>query len=357
MTSKRFFIFGAGYSGQAFAREMGSKKTWQATPTSGSFVPPPLTPPLKGEGELPRPDSPSPLRGGVRGGGTSDDQIGSGEVSETIFGTTRSPDRCETLRQAGISPLVFDGTITEEIAEALRTTTHLIISAGPNDAGDPVLNAAREITAGGMPRLEWIGYLSTVGVYGDHGGAWVDETSPCRPVSSRSVQRVAAEREWLALGREIGGPVAVLRLSGIYGPGRNAFVNLRDGTAKRLIKPGQVFNRIHVDDIAGALRHLAGRNAGGIFNVTDDLPAPPQDVVAYAASLMGVEPPPEIPFEAAQLSPMARSFYGENKRVSNSAIKREGYCFRFPDYRVALDHLWRSGMWAIGPARSPMKRS
>jgi nucleoside-diphosphate-sugar epimerase len=152
----------------------------------------------------------------------------------------------------------------------------------------------------------------------------------------------------------------VLRLSGIYGPGRNAFVNLTNGTAKRLIKPGQVFNRIHADDIAGALWLLSANDLGGIFNVTDDLPAPPQDVVAYAAALMGVEPPPEIPFDAAQLSPMARSFYGENKRVSNAAIKAAGYRFRYPDYRSTFDAMWREGNWAgdgAKDARSPMKRS
>ena len=176
-------------------------------------------------------------------------------------------------------------------------------------------------------------------------------------MSQRSRRRLEAERQWLELGRRAGLPVAVLRLSGIYGPGRNALVNLRDGTARRLVKPDQVFNRIHRDDIAGALRHLAERNLGGVFNVTDDLPAPPQDVVAYAAALMGIEPPPEIPFEIAQLSPMARSFYGENKRVSNAAIKKAGYAFRFPDYRTALDALWAAGDWADGAARSAMKRS
>ena len=203
-----------------------------------------------------------------------------------------------------------------------------------------------------MPALEWIGYLSTVGVYGDHGGGWVDETAECRPVSKRSVMRVSAEQDWLELGQAIGRPVAILRLSGIYGPGRNALVNLADGTARRLVKPGQVFNRIHCDDIAGALWHLIDHNLGGIFNVTDDLPAPPQDVVAYAASLMGVTPPPEIPFETAQLSPMARSFYGENKRVANAAIKAAGYNFRFPDYRVALDHMWADGNWREGERRA-----
>jgi nucleoside-diphosphate-sugar epimerase len=150
----------------------------------------------------------------------------------------------------------------------------------------------------------------------------------------------------------------VLRLSGIYGPGRNAFVNLRNGTAKRLIKPGQVFNRIHVDDIAGALWHLGERELGGIFNVTDDEPSPPQDVVTYAAELMGVPPPPEEPFESAELSPMARSFYGESKRVSNSAIKKAGYRFQFPNYRAALDAMWRDGNWRASeerPKRSPIR--
>ncbi|TIM82068.1 MAG: NAD(P)-dependent oxidoreductase, partial [Mesorhizobium sp.] len=193
--------------------------------------------------------------------------------------------------------------------------------------------------------------------YGDHGGGWMDETAECRPLSKRSMLRVAAERDWLKLGQDIGRPAAILRLSGIYGPGRNALVNLENGTARRLVKPGQVFNRIHCDDIAGALWHLAEGNRGGIFNVTDDLPAPPQDVVAYAAGLMGVTPPPEIPFESAQLSPMARSFYGENKRVANTAIKAAGYRFRFPDYRTAFDHMWAEGSWRDGEARSLMKRS
>ena len=296
-----FFIFGAGYSGKAFAR-------------------------------------------------------GNTDAATRVFGTTRSPEKFAALRQAGIEPLLFDGALTAEIGDALKTTTHLIISVAPEEAGDPVLNAARATIAVEMPALEWIGYLSTVGVYGDHGGGWVDETGECRPLSKRSVMRVDAEQAWQKLGQEIGRPVAILRLSGIYGPGRNALVNLDNGTARRLVKPDQVFNRIHCDDIAGALRHLAESNTGGIFNVTDDEPAPPQDVVTYAASLMGVAPPPEIPFETAQLSPMARSFYGENKRVANTAIKAAGYRFRFPDYRAALDHLWASGDWRDGEARSPMKR-
>ncbi|WP_322417261.1 SDR family oxidoreductase [Mesorhizobium huakuii] len=299
MSEKQIFIFGAGYSGKAFAR--------------------------------------------------------ANRDAAAILGTTRSEEKFAALRQAGIAPLLFDGALTGEIGEALKKTTHLVISVAPEEAGDPVLNAAREAIAG-MPALQWIGYLSTVGVYGDYGGAWVDETAACRPVSKRSVMRVEAEQAWLKLGEEIGKPVAILRLSGIYGPGRNALVNLENGTARRLVKPDQVFNRIHCDDIAGALWRLVEDNTGGIFNVTDDEPAPPQDVVAYAASLMGVEPPPEIPFDTAQLSPMARSFYGENKRVANAAIKAAGYCLRFPDYRAAFDHMWASGDWRDGEARSPMKR-
>ncbi|RWM00466.1 MAG: SDR family oxidoreductase [Mesorhizobium sp.] len=301
MGERRFFIFGAGYSGKAFAR--------------------------------------------------------ANENGAPMFGTSRSPEKFEIVRQVGIEPLRFDGSLTPEISDALRQTTHLIVSVAPDEAGDPVLNAAGETIRASMPALEWIGYLSTVGVYGDHGGAWVDEATDCRPVSKRSMMRVAAEREWMELGQEIGKPVAILRLSGIYGPGRNALANMEDGTARRLVKKDQVFNRIHCDDIAGALWHLAEKNLGGIFNVTDDEPAPPQDVVAYAARLMGVEAPPEIPFETAQLSPMARSFYGENKRVANNAIKAAGFRFKFPNYRVALERMWADGNWRDGEPRSPMKRS
>ena len=299
---EKTFIFGAGYSGKAFARTSASS-------------------------------------------------------SGALFGTTRAPEKFVSLSRAGITPLLFNGALTPEIETALGQTTHLVISVAPDEAGDPVLNAARATIAGRMPELKWIGYLSTVGVYGDHGGDWVDEEAECRPVSRRSVMRVAAEQAWLVLGQQIGRPVACLRLSGIHGPGRNAFVNLQNGTAKRLVKPGQVFNRIHRDDIGGALAHLAAQDRGGIFNVTDDLPAPPQDVVAYAAALMGVEPPPEIPFETAELSPMARSFYGENKRVTNEAIKAVGYRFRFPDYRSAFERMWADGSWNDGEARGPIKRS
>jgi nucleoside-diphosphate-sugar epimerase len=278
-----------------------------------------------------------------------------------VVGTTRSSEKFERLRSAGVEPLIFDGeTLSASVRQSLGRTTHLIVSTAPGEAGDPVLAAGRGVLLAGTPKLAWIGYLSTVGVYGDHQGAWVDESSETRPVSRRSQLRVAAEHEWLAFGRERGVPVAVLRLSGIYGPGRNAFVNLEKGMARRLVKPGQVFNRIHVEDIAGALLHLARARTGGIFNVTDDEPAPPQDVVAHAAEIMGIEPPPEIPFDTAQLSPMARSFYGENKRVSNARIKALGYRFAFPDYRQALASMLAAGSWrgdGEADAASPINAS
>ncbi|WP_425416447.1 SDR family oxidoreductase [Oricola indica] len=284
------FIFGAGFSGQAFGRLMAAR-------------------------------------------------------GKTVHGTTRTQDKAGVLRAIGLVPHVFDGTaVTPELASALEETTHLVISIGPGEEGDPVLNALGDRIAT-LPKLEWIGYLSTVGVYGDHDGAWIDEEAECRPVSQRSSQRLAAEMAWQDLADMAGKPLAILRLSGIYGPGRNTFVNLERGTAKRLIKPGQVFNRIHVEDIARALDFLGERHIGGVFNVTDDLPAPPQDVVEYAASLMKVDLPPAIDFETATISPMARSFYGECKRVSNAKLKQAGFAFAHSDYKTALSSMWAQGNW------------
>ncbi|MCX7305864.1 MAG: SDR family oxidoreductase [Hyphomicrobiales bacterium] len=286
---------------------------------------------------------------------------GRSDRSVAIAGTTRSPQKFEALGRVGIDPVAFEGgALSSQLLACLKQATHLVVSIAPDDGGDPVLPGLSGAIATLAPALRWIGYLSTVGVYGDHAGGWVDEQAECRPVSKRSLLRVEAEKGWLALGETAGVPVAVLRLSGIYGPGRNAFVNLANGTAKRLIKPGQVFNRIHVADISGALWHLAERGQGGVFNVTDDMPAPPQDVVTYAAGLMGTPPPPEISFDSAQLSPMARSFYGENKRVSNAAIKETGYSFLYPDYHAAFDAMWAAGDWSgegQRDARAPMKRS
>ena len=263
-----------------------------------------------------------------------------------ITGTTRDAAKADRIRNAGAEPLVFDGeTISPELVSRLAGTTHLLVSIAPGEAGDPVLNALEKSEAA-LPALKWTGYLSTVGVYGDHGGAWVDEQTEPRPVSKRSRQRLEAETAWRDFAGARGLPLAVLRLSGIYGPGRNAFVNIANGTARRLVKPGQVFNRIHCDDIASAALAAARRKADGIFNITDDEPAPPQDVVTFAHELAGVAPPPETDFETADLSPMARSFYGENKRVSNAKSKAElGLAYAFPDYRTALTRMWREESW------------
>ncbi|WP_137129734.1 SDR family oxidoreductase [Rhizobium sp. FY34] len=268
------------------------------------------------------------------------------EAGESVSGTTRSAQKAEHLASLGIRPLIFDGT---NLSDALRTemedTTHLVQSIAPGEAGDPLL-----LLSGGdlrqlFPKLSWAAYLSTVGVYGHHGGDWVTEETECRPVSQRSVERVAAEQGWMDAGAAAGASIAILRLSGIYGPGRNGFMNLASGTARRLVKPGQVFNRIRVEDIGAATRFLIEHQQGGIFNITDDEPAPPQDVVTEAARLMGIAPPPEQAFETAELSPMARSFYGENKRVSNAKIRNLGFQFTHPDYRVSLRQLWQDDCW------------
>ena len=263
-----------------------------------------------------------------------------------VSGTTRSQEKAAALRAQGIEAFVFDGeTLDPALVDAVRSATHLVQSIAPRDAGDPVLKLTGERIGALMPRLTWIGYLSTVGVYGDHKGNWVGEDVACVPVSGRSKERLEAEAAWMEIGVRLGIPAAVLRLSGIYGPGRNAFVNLARGTARRLIKKDQVFNRIRVEDIGASTRFLADRKLGGIYNVTDDRPGPPQDVIVEAARLMGVEPPPEQAFETAELTPMARSFYGENKRVSNAKLKASGFMFSFPDYPMSLAQLLQGERW------------
>ena len=261
-----------------------------------------------------------------------------------VIGTVRSAEKAARLSQEGIRTLVFDGfAVSSFLAKALAEAEAVLVSVQPGEAGDPVLDCLSKDLAA-APDLRWIGYLSTIGVYGDHGGAWIDEATESRP-SFRSQLRLAIERAWLVLGERSGKAVQIFRLSGIYGPGRNPIVKLRQGKATRLIKPGQVFNRIHVDDITGVLMASLDRpRNGAVYNVTDDEPAPPQDVVSFAASLTGLEPPPEVPFDPTKLSPMAASFYGENKRVSNALVKRElGYSFRYPTYREALPALVASG--------------
>jgi len=279
------------------------------------------------------------------------------KVGAKVFGTTRSQEKFEQLEQAGITPLIFDGeTIERPVFDTIQDTSHLIISVAPpreedtqqlDTSVDPVLCAlGNHALLDIAPKLKWIGYLSTVGVYGDHDGAWIDEETPVAPSSQRSRQRVRAEKEWLAVDERGKIPVAIFRLSGIYGPGRNALKTADEGKARRLIKKGQVFNRIHVGDIATAVKAAAERETGGIFNITDNEPAPPQDVVKFAHELRGKEPPLEIDFETAELTPMARSFYGENKRVSNAKSRSVlGIDYAWPDYRTSLTRMWEEDSW------------
>lgn len=234
--------------------------------------------------------------------------------------------------------LPFDGMIrSDAIAAAVHTSTHVLVSIPPDDAGCPALRCfANALVV--APSLSTIAYLSTVGVYGDHGGAWIDESTPPAPTSQRARRRLLAETQWQAFAAQTGKRLDIFRLPGIYGPGRSAFDQLRAGTAKRIVKPGQVFNRIHVDDIAGALAcAMTSSPRQRVFNLSDDEPSPPQDVIAFAARLLGVEPPPEVPYADARLSPMSASFYAENKRVSNARMKTDlGYALRHPSYREGL---------------------
>lgn len=262
-----------------------------------------------------------------------------------LTATTRTPAGVARIGDAGGTAVVFDGSAASpELAAALRAATHILVSAPAETGGDPVLaHHAADVAA--APGLVWIGYLSTVGVYGDHAGGWVDEETPPAPSHARGARRVAAEAAWLAAGRPEAA-TAVLRLAGIYGPGRNVFVNLAEGTARRIVKPGQVFNRVHRDDIAAATIAALDRRVHGIVNLCDDEAAPPQDVVAYAAMLMGVEPPPEIDYATAELPPMARSFYADCRRVSNAKMRSVlGVRPAYPSYREGLGDLWRSGRW------------
>ncbi len=252
-----------------------------------------------------------------------------------VIGTTRSADKAESLRASGVEPVLFPGDLPPE---GLSEATHLLISAGPDADGDPVLRALRPEIEKLAPKLEWVGYLSTTGVYGDHQGAWVDETTPLTPSTRRGKWRVAAEAEWQSIPDL---PLHIFRLAGIYGPGRGPFAKVRKGTARRVIKEGQVFSRIHVDDIAQVLAaSIAQPNPGAIYNLCDDDPAPPQDVIAHAAELLGLPMPPAVDYEAAEMTPMARSFYAESKRVRNDRIKDElGVELLYPDYRKGLQAL------------------
>lgn len=291
MTVVSLFVFGLGYTGLAFARSMHGVAAW-------------------------------------------------------IGGTVRSAEKAAELRSEGIEAHVFDGKRPGAgVAAALAGATHILVTISQGEVDDPVLAVhGGDILA--APELRWIGYLSTVGVYGDHCGSRIDEETPPDPRVARTAARIAAEKAWADLGRRRNVPVGIFRLAGIYGPGRNPLVKLAEGTAHRIVKPGQVFNRIHVADIAATLRAAIAKPAARVYNVTDDEPAPPQDVVTYAAGLMGIAPPPEVPFAEADLSPLARSFYEGNRRVMNRRIREElGVRLAYPTYRDGLSALWRDGTW------------
>jgi len=255
-----------------------------------------------------------------------------------VAGTTRNGQLPTRLAGLDVQVFPFDGsTPFAEFGNEITKSDHLLISAPPGLTGDPVLHQHGDDLAC-LEHLKWVGYLSTTGVYGDHGGDWVDEQTPLQPINARSKRRQAAEDAWLSLWRHHNIPVHVFRLAGIYGPGRNALATLKSGRAKRVVKPGQVFSRIHVEDIAQTLLQSMSRPLpGAVYNVCDNEAAPPQDVISYGAELLGVSAPPEIAFEEAEMTDMARSFYSDNKRVSNDRITQElGVRLKYPTFREGL---------------------
>lgn len=253
-----------------------------------------------------------------------------------VIGTVRQPDETGSLH-ADLLAFDSEGNADEPgIRHAIRQATHILVSVKPDANGDPVLNRFAEELISSL-NLRWLGYLSTTGVYGDRAGGWVDESSELAAQTERGTRRIKAERAWL----ESGLPIHIFRLAGIYGPGRTIVTRLRAGMAKRVIREGQVFSRIHVSDVAQVLAaSIARPNPGATYNVADDEPTPPQLILEHAAELLGIEPPPAIPFEEADLSPMARSFYADSKRVRNDRIKQElGVVLQYPNYREGLAEL------------------
>jgi nucleoside-diphosphate-sugar epimerase len=262
-----------------------------------------------------------------------------------IIGTVRDPERVAALSAKSLKGVVFDGkSATPELQGAIVEANAMLVSVPPDENGDPVLRVLGA-QLNRAENLQSIAYLSTIGVYGDCGGAWVDEVTPPKPGAARSQERLAAERAWQEFGERRGIPVAILRLAGIYGPGQNALVQIASGRARRIIKPGQIFNRIHVGDIAQAIDAAFERRASGLFNVADDEPTPPGDPIAFAAQLMGVAPPPEVAFDSAapSMSPMALSFWQECRRVHNDKLKQAlGVSLFYPTYREGLRALHAS---------------
>ncbi len=252
-----------------------------------------------------------------------------------VVGTTRSQEKAEAISNSGAEAVIWPPA---QAGPLLDLATHILVSAGPDAGSDPTLSRCAGALSARGDQFDWIGYLSTTGVYGDRGGDWIDETSPCEPTTERGKWRVAAEQEWLSYWHDTGLPVHIFRLAGIYGPGRGPVAKLRAGTARRIVKAGQVFSRIHVEDIATVLEaSIARPHPGAIYNVCDDEAAPPEDVIAHVAQLLGVPVPPPEAFSEAKMSPMARSFYAESKRVSNALIKSElRVKLAYPTYREGL---------------------
>lgn len=259
-----------------------------------------------------------------------------------ITGTTQTEAKAADLRQSGTKIVQWPG---ENLSAALAEATHILVSIGPNAEGDPVFRAFGAQIASLAPQLKWLGYLSTTGVYGDHQGGWVDETTLLAPSTKRGQWRCQAESAWQTLANSANLPLHIFRLAGIYGPGRGPFAKLRAGTARRIVKPGQVFSRIHVDDIAQVLAaSMANPKPGAIYNLCDDDPAAPQDVLAFAAELLGLSVPPAEDFATAEMTPMARSFYAESKMVRNDKIKSElGITLHYPTYAAGLQALLKAG--------------
>lgn len=267
----------------------------------------------------------------------------------TVIGTTRRTDKAERLSRKGVEALVWPGA---DLRPAIARATHVLVSIAPGADGDPVVAAYGDALARAAPHLAWVGYLSTTGVYGDHDGGWVDEETPLAPSTERGRMRVVAERQWQEIAARSVLPLHIFRLAGIYGRGRGPFEKVRDGTARRIIRENQYFSRIHVEDIAQVLAASITRPMpGAIYNVADDDPSPPEDVLAEAARLLGLPLPPEVPIAEADMTPMARSFYAESKRVRNDRIKDElGVTLRYPDYRTGLRALLASENRSAGGA-------
>lgn len=256
----------------------------------------------------------------------------------TFSGTTRDEEKMRALREQGVNSCLFDMfTPLPDPLYMMKDVTHLLISTPPTDDGDPTFNIhAHDIAR--LQRLEWVGYLSTTGPYGDRGGAWVDETSASRPTTKRGSRRLKAEEQWLSLFEAQGLPVHIFRLAGIYGPGRSALDSVRHGVARRIEKKGHAFSRIHVEDLAHVIQaSMMAPKPGEVYNVCDDHPAPSHEVIDYACQMLGIESPPLLAYEDVDMAPITRSFYADNKRVQNNKIKNDlGITLQYPDYKQGL---------------------